>query len=103
VLDRRTRPERAEPVARQVTVKLPDDDPSDELREQLDIIRRDPSLRYTEPGRVILRWLGPRILVPDEIPPSLQEVPAHCRLHLGALARSCAAAWIQLAVGLEHK
>jgi hypothetical protein len=102
VLDRRTRPERTDrAVNRQMTVKLPEADPSDELRSLLDTIRRDPSLRYTESGRMLLRWLAPRVLLPDEIPLSLRRIPPHSRLNLGSLARSCAAAWIQLAMGLE--
>ncbi|WP_406631726.1 hypothetical protein [Amycolatopsis sp. WGS_07] len=31
----------------------------------------------------------------------LHRIPPHCRINLGALARLCAAAWIQLALGLE--
>ena len=102
VLDRRTRPERTDrTVNRLMTVKLPEADPSDELRSLLDTIQRDPSLRYTESGRMLLRWLGPRVLVPDEFPLSLRRIPPHSRLNLGSLARSCAAAWIQFAIGLE--
>ena len=102
VLDRRTRPERADREAnREMTVRLPEDDPSDELRSLLEVIQRDPSLRYTESGRVLLRFLGSRVLLPDEIPLSLGRIPPHSRLNLGSLARSCAAAWIQLAMGLE--
>ncbi|WP_422769179.1 ParB N-terminal domain-containing protein [Plantactinospora sp. WMMC1484] len=102
VLDRRTRPQRDDrTVNRQMTVKLPEADPSDELRSLLETIQRDPSLRYTESGRTLLRWLGPRVLLPDEIPLSLRRIPPHSRLNLGSLARSCAAAWIQLAMGLE--
>ncbi|MFY1671050.1 ParB/RepB/Spo0J family partition protein [Plantactinospora sp. WMMB334] len=102
VLDRRTRPQRDDrAVDRQMTVKLPEADPSDELRSLLETIQRDPSLRYTESGRTLLRWLGPRVLLPDEIPLSLRRIPPHSRLNLGSLARSCAAAWIQLAMGLE--
>lgn len=104
VLDRRTRPDRGDRGAeRQMTVKLPEADPSAELRSLLDTIQRDPSLRYTESGRMLLRWLGPRVLVPDEIPLSLSHIPPHSRLNLGSLARSCAAAWIQLAMGLEDE
>ena len=86
---------------RQLTVKLSEADPSDELRSLLETIQRDPALRYTETGRMLLRWLGPRVLLPDEIPLPLRRIPPHSRLNLGTLARSCAAAWIQLAIGLE--
>lgn len=102
VLDRRTQSGRlAAPPSRQVAVKLPDADLSPELRSLLETIRRDPALRYTENGRMILRWLSPRVLMPDEIPASFRQMPPHCRLNVGALARSCAAAWIQLALELE--
>jgi ParB-like chromosome segregation protein Spo0J len=102
VLDRRTRPERADRAAsRQLTVQLPQADPSDQLRSLLETIQRDPALRYTETGRMLLRWLGPRVLLPDEIPLPLRRIPPHSRLNLATLARSCAAAWIQLAIGLE--
>lgn len=103
VLDRRTRRKRTDrAVNRQMTVKLPEADPSDDLRSLLDTIARDPSLRYTESGRMLLRWLGARVLLPDEIPFSFRSIPPHARLNLGSLARSCAAAWIQLAIGLEN-
>jgi len=102
VLDRRTRPEHADRAAhRQIVVKLPAADPSDELRSLLATIQQDPSLRYTETGRTLLHWLGPRVLLPDEIPPALRRIPPHSRLHLGSLARSCAAAWMEFALGLE--
>ena len=101
VLDRRTRPQPAEPAARQMTVRLPESDPSDELRTLLDTIQRDPSLRYTDSGRMLLRWLGPRVLLPDEVPTALRRIPPHCRLNLGSMARLSAAAWIQLAKLLE--
>lgn len=101
VLDRRTRPERADrEVSRQLVVQLPQADPSDELRSLLETIQRDPAVRYTESGRMLLHWLGPRVLLLDEIPLSLRSIPPHSRLNLGSLARSCAAAWIQLAMGL---
>lgn len=101
VLDRRTKPHAVEPVDRQMTVKLPGIDPSDELRSLLDTIQRDPSLRYTDSGRMLLRWLGPRVLLPDEVPTALRHIPPHCRLNLGSMARLSAAAWIQLAMRLE--
>jgi len=102
VLDRRTRPNHDNQAAsRQLTVRLPQADPSDELRSLLETIQRDPALRYTESGRILLRWLGTRVPLPDEIPLPLRRIPPHSRLNLGTLARSCAAAWIQLAIGLE--
>lgn len=104
VLDRR-KDGRSLPRApvRQVAVKLPEApaDLAEQLRNILEAIRRDPKLRYTEAGRSVLYWLGSRVLIPDEIPASVQQIPPHCRLKIGELARSCAAAWIQLALALD--
>jgi hypothetical protein len=102
VVDRRTRPQPAEPSARQMTVRLPESDPSDELRTLLDTIQRDPSLRYTDSGRMLLRWLSSRVLLPDEVPTALRRIPPHSRPHLGSMARLSAAAWMQLARRLEE-
>ncbi|MFD2467892.1 ParB/RepB/Spo0J family partition protein [Amycolatopsis silviterrae] len=102
VLDRRTRPARDDQTTRQLlTVKLAQDDPSEELRSLLEALQQDPALRCTESGRALLRWLGPRVLLSDEIPVPLHRIPPHSRINLAALARFCAAAWIQLALGLE--
>lgn len=102
LLDRRTRPHPTEPTTPQITVHLPQTDPSNELRTLLDTIQRDPCLRYTDTGRTLLRWLSTRILLPDEAPTALQHIPPHSRPHLGTMARLSAAAWIQLALNLEN-
>jgi hypothetical protein len=85
-----------------MTVRLPESDPSDELRTLLDTIQRDPSLRYTDSGRMLLRWLSSRVLLPDEVPTALRRIPPHSRPHLGSMARLSAAAWMQLARRLEE-
>jgi hypothetical protein len=91
---------RTEP-ARQVTVKIPEPGTSAEAISLLEKMRRDPSLRYTDTGRAILTWLAPRVLIPDELPREFQNIPPHCRATISTLARSTAAAWIQIALKLE--
>ncbi|MER5554689.1 hypothetical protein ABT001_23970 [Streptomyces sp. NPDC002793] len=72
-----------------------------EAQEVLQRLRQDPSLRYTESGRSLLRWLGSSAVTPGELPVPHEEVPAHCAMSVSRLARSCAAAWLELAVRLE--
>ncbi|RPK85471.1 Transcriptional regulator NovG [Streptomyces sp. ADI97-07] len=71
------------------------------MQEVLQRLRQDPSLRYTESGRALLRWLGSSTVIPGEIPVALEQVPAHCAVSVSRLARSCAAAWLDLAFRLE--
>lgn len=87
--------------ARQVTVKIPESGLSGEVRSLLENLRRDPSLRYTDTGRGILTWLAPRVLIPGDFPAEPQEIPPHCRASISALARTMAAAWVQIALRLE--
>ncbi|MGI5350704.1 ParB/RepB/Spo0J family partition protein [Streptomyces sp. CA-250714] len=66
-------------------------------------LRADPSVRFTESGRALLRWLdvGPRTVA--EAVTLAGRVPDH---HLGliaALARQSAAMWQQLADELERR
>ncbi|SCE15416.1 ParB-like nuclease domain-containing protein [Streptomyces sp. SolWspMP-5a-2] len=72
-----------------------------DMQEVLQRLRQDPSLRYTESGRSLLRWLGTSTVIPAELPVPLKQVPAHCAVNVSRLARSCAAAWLELALHLE--
>ena len=64
-------------------------------------LSRDPSLRFTDSGRRLLRWLfgqsdglrGCRTLM-DSIPP-------HCAYTVAALARAHAREWLEFADDLE--
>lgn len=73
----------------------------EEVQEVLQRLRQDPSLRYTESGRSLLRWLGTSTVIPAELPVPLKQMPAHCAVSVSRLARSCAAAWLELALRLE--
>ena len=64
-------------------------------------LSRDPSLRYSEQGRSLLRWLERRMLVRDqwfEIP---AYVPPHCAGIVAEIARACASSWSNLADRLD--
>ncbi|WP_224287831.1 streptomycin biosynthesis protein [Streptomyces olivaceus] len=72
-----------------------------DMQEVLQRLCQDPSLRYTESGRSLLRWLGSSTVIPAEFPVPLKQVPPHCAMSVSRLARSCAEAWLELALRLE--
>ncbi|MFS8103109.1 ParB/RepB/Spo0J family partition protein [Lentzea alba] len=68
--------------------------PRDEL-DPVAIMRtlcKDPSLRLSEVGRALLRWLDTHS-VTDQAPPPVEEIPAHCAGPIAALARHNARFW----------
>lgn len=90
----------------------PDDSPRDVRREPgpppeeetvaiLRGLRSDPSLRFTEQGRALLRWLTPRVSGPDGWSQFDGQVPPHSRYALADLARACAREWLEFAERLE--
>jgi ParB-like chromosome segregation protein Spo0J len=68
----------------------------------MEVLRKDPALRYTESGRNLLKWLGSRGAVLAEWPTVAAEVPDHCSVLVSRVARICADAWINLANELDH-
>jgi ParB-like chromosome segregation protein Spo0J len=91
----------ARPVPRQTRRTRRDNDGIDPLTT-LDGLRRDPSLRYTEAGRALLRWLD-RYLVGGELSTGIvSAAPPHCLPLIARLARHCAAEWAELAERLDH-
>ncbi|WHT23686.1 ParB N-terminal domain-containing protein [Crossiella sp. CA-258035] len=80
--------------------------PSDQgadLRAALRTLQRDPALRFTESGRKLLRWLDTHLIEPDDWPPLVDCVPAHCTGMVVALARTNAAAWQDFAERLDGR
>ncbi len=64
----------------------------------MQMLRHDPSLRFSEAGRALLRWLDKHTVVgmPAATPPSA-GIPAHCLGAVAALARHNARFWADLA------
>lgn len=63
----------------------------------LERLKRDPSLRLTESGRVLLRWLDGRVITDDDFAKVVKSIPPHCVDVVEAIARRCAQSWMELA------
>lgn len=77
--------------------------PQSEYVTALENLKRDPSIRYNNTGRVLLQWLqaGP---TDAEIRSELvEQLPAHCLEEIATLARAHATAWQQFMLQLEDR
>jgi hypothetical protein len=62
-----------------------------------------PSLRFTQTGRELLRWLDARTVGPDGWETMLQGLPRHSAYVVGDLAYSCSQRWLELADALRER
>ncbi|MFI1683006.1 ParB/RepB/Spo0J family partition protein [Streptomyces sp. NPDC020607] len=67
---------------------------------QLESLRRDPALKYSNDGREMIRWLEARIIRKSD-PGLVLQAPAHQARKIAALARACAAQWNWIAMRME--
>ncbi|MFJ8042662.1 ParB N-terminal domain-containing protein [Kitasatospora sp. NPDC096147] len=68
----------------------------------LERLAKDPSLRFTESGRLLLRWLGARDLDARTRSDLVAAVPPHCAVVVADLASSYAREWSSLAEELAR-
>ncbi len=73
------------------------------VRSMLHRLRRDPSVRYTNAGRSLLRWLDSHVVEPSETGDLFGDIPPHSAILVGRIARECAAEWLRLAGDLERR
>ncbi|NYI06879.1 ParB/RepB/Spo0J family partition protein [Allostreptomyces psammosilenae] len=66
-------------------------------------LRRDPSLRYAETGRTLLRLLDAHLIGPEEWKRLVEGVPPHRADLVLDAARECAAAWQEFAEQLQRR
>jgi ParB-like chromosome segregation protein Spo0J len=66
-------------------------------------LAKDPSLRYTESGRALLRLLELQAQAPGSVQALTDEVPPHCGYLVADIARECARQWRALAATLEQR
>lgn len=62
----------------------------------------DPSLRYNETGRLLLRLLALHAMSSADWERMISTVPVHRAQAVAQAARSCSEAWQQFAIRLEH-
>jgi hypothetical protein len=65
-------------------------------------LMRDPSLRHTDPGRELLRWLRSRAITTDDWSALVDAVPTHRTYAVAEIARQCAEAWGEFSEMLAH-
>ncbi|MEN3305742.1 MAG: hypothetical protein V7603_1944 [Micromonosporaceae bacterium] len=66
-------------------------------------LRSDPSLRFTQSGRDLLRWLDVRSLGPEGWEKALDKVPAHSMYLVAELAEWCSERWHDAAEKLRAR
>jgi hypothetical protein len=71
-------------------------------RSRLDHLRRDPSLRFTEDGRLLLRMLDLVAVDPARLDRMARNVPGHCQDLVADLAEECAQVWQAVAEQLRR-
>lgn len=84
---------RAEPPRRRTSTRTAQAPGPDAI---LHMLRRDPSLRFSEAGRALLRWLDKHTVAGVASPPAT-GIPAHCLGVVAALARHNARFWADFA------
>ncbi|MCX2952808.1 ParB/RepB/Spo0J family partition protein [Lentzea sp. NEAU-D7] len=98
---RTTEPERVE--ARPARAKQPQPERQIDFGAVIYALRRDPSLRFNENGRTLLRMLDMHHLPAAGWSGIVGAVPAHCASVVAELARECAEAWLVFADELDEK
>ncbi|MEU4347917.1 ParB N-terminal domain-containing protein [Streptomyces sp. NPDC023838] len=85
------------------------DPPAQQTRMSADVreamfrsLCRDPSLRLTETGRLLLRMMEIHMADAQQWERIADAVPAHCADSIAAMATACAEVWQDLASRLRH-
>ncbi|MFF1378308.1 streptomycin biosynthesis protein [Streptomyces sp. NPDC058308] len=71
--------------------------------ELIPILKRDPSIRFTDSGRLLLRLLDAATLPPDEWNRLIESVPAHCVDMVADVARACGEVWLNVAQEVDSR
>jgi hypothetical protein len=77
--------------------------PAEHREVILQNLKNDPSLRFADSGRRMLRWLFTHATHTIEWREFLAETPPHCAYTLAAVARGCANDWLEYANELERR
>jgi hypothetical protein len=66
-------------------------------------LNADPSLRYSEAGRVLLRWLHTMAEGSSKSHDILEALPPHCLYPVAQVLRQCAGQWLKIADQLDTR
>jgi hypothetical protein len=77
--------------------------PERDCASLLRALRNDPSLRFSDAGRQLLRWLDSRVGGLGELEALLATVPPHCRYTVASLVKKSAGDWLAFASKLEQR
>lgn len=69
----------------------------------LSALRRDPSLRHSEAGRLLLRLLDNRLLSEAHGDELIAGLPSHSLGNVAAAARECAQLWVEFSKRLDRQ
>lgn len=81
--------------------RLVDRIPAEDCATLIRQLRTDPSLRFTDVGRLLIRLLEPLALVAADWERFIDQLPNHCTSTVSDAARACARAWQEFAERLE--
>jgi ParB-like chromosome segregation protein Spo0J len=81
----------------------PEEPEESELAAMLHSLRQDPTLRLSESGRHLLRWILSRAIRPGEWRDVFDQMPNHCTYIIVDVARRCAEEWQRVAKDLEER
>ncbi|GAA3219267.1 ParB/RepB/Spo0J family partition protein [Actinocorallia longicatena] len=76
---------------------------SHDRRRAIDRLKADPSLRFSESGRMLLRWLDVMANQKDQWDTIANNLPGHCAQIVAELARQCSDDWQHFAATVEHR
>ncbi|GAA5189744.1 ParB N-terminal domain-containing protein [Rugosimonospora acidiphila] len=74
-----------------------------DLSSLLETLARDPSLRFNESGRTMLRWLHARADSLDSWESMAGKIPINCAYSFAELAFGCAQEWMAFAEKLQER
>ena len=89
--------------ARRPTGRHADPDHKLDIEAMLHGLRVDPSLRFSDAGRDLLRWIVGKAVRPGEWRQVSRRVPPHATYILADVARVCADEWREIADELERR
>lgn len=78
------------------------DEPNRDVNALLKGLTNDPSLRFSESGRHLLRWILSRSVADGEWRTHVDEIPPHCAYIVANIARQVAGQWLELACEVEQ-